>query len=309
MSQSEDRKGLPEEHPEIETALRPLNEIRVDIDQVDEEMRDLFVRRMRLAEEVAQAKARSEDAIFKPDREKLILERRSEGIPDQLIQEYRAFLKRIMEVSRKYQYGRTLELRNCFPFAYQTEKKHPHRIAVLREQLYLYGYGSKDLAVICRTWDEIAERICSGDTEAGFGVIEKIGSGVSDELNSMLLRRHLYIQRSEILTDCQEKFKLVFFGKELTALKEHNRVKLVFVTHNRSGALSSILTMIADYGVNLTEIHSIPYRTGEDWNYRFFVELNANLLHKETQALLFQLFCETQEMQVLGSYRCVGDFA
>ena len=36
----------------------------------------------------------------------------------ELVREYTALIKRIMEVSRKYQYGRTLELRQCFPFEY-----------------------------------------------------------------------------------------------------------------------------------------------------------------------------------------------
>ena len=91
-------------------------------------------------------------------------------------------------------------------------------------------------------------------------------------------------------------------------MPDHNRLKLVFIAANRSGALGSILSMIADYGVNVTEIHSIPYRTGEDWNYRFFVELDANLLEEEIKALVFQLSQETMELELLGSYRCEGDF-
>ena len=66
--------------------------------------------------------------------------------------------------------------------------------------------------------------------------------------------------------------------------------------------------MIADYGVNVTEIHSMPYTDGEDWNYRFFVELGINMLGDEAKALVFQLSEETQDMQILGSYFCEGDF-
>ena len=61
-------------------------------------------------------------------------------------------------------------------------------------------------------------------------------------------------------------------------------------------------------GVNMTEIHSRPFRQGDTWNYRFFAELSANMDTKEIRALLFQLSQETQELKILGSYRCEGDF-
>ena len=66
--------------------------------------------------------------------------------------------------------------------------------------------------------------------------------------------------------------------------------------------------MISDYGVNLTEIHSMPYQDEEDWNYRFFAELSLNLLQQEAKALVYQLSCETQDLKLLGSYFCEGDF-
>ena len=75
------------------------------------------------------------------------------------------------------------------------------------------------------------------------------------------------------------------------------------MTEMPSGSLSSVLSMISDYGVNLTEIHSAPNRQ-EHWNYRFYVELSANLLKKDIQALVFQLMNETEEFTIIGSYAC-----
>ena len=86
-------------------------------------------------------------------------------------------------------------------------------------------------------------------------------------------------------------------------LENHNRLKIMFVCRNKSGSLASVLSMISDYGVNLTEIHSVPFRRDE-WNYRFYIEMDGNLLTKETQALVFQLMNETEEFKILGSYFC-----
>ena len=102
--------------------------------------------------------------------------------------------------------------------------------------------------------------------------------------------------------------KIVTFTDELVVLPEHNRVKIMFKCPNRSGSISGILSMISDYGVNLTEIHSRPYEEADTWNYMFFAELNANIDTKEIRALLYQLSQETMHLQILGSYSCEGDF-
>ena len=95
-----------------------LSDVRKNIDRVDAEIRKLFVERMTLADQVACIKVETEDKIYKPDREEIIIKKQTEGMKPELVREYTALIKRIMEVSRKYQYGRTLELRQCFPFEY-----------------------------------------------------------------------------------------------------------------------------------------------------------------------------------------------
>ena len=304
---------------QVQSALT-LGQIRERIDRVDGNMRKLFCERMGLSKQVACIKAQTDDTIYKPDRETAILEKQSEGMDPQLVMEYRAMLRRMMEISRKYQYGLTLQMRNCFPFVFSCESPETARLAMLREELYICSFRSRDQVMTARTYNQIADWIESGKADAGAGIIEKIGSGVSDELNALLMRRGLYICECRVIEQdtglpvsgesaaAREKYKVVTFTKTFTVLPDHNRLKLVFIAANRSGALGSILSMIADYGVNVTEIHSIPYRTGEDWNYRFFVELDANLLEEEIKALVFQLSQETMELELLGSYRCEGDF-
>ena len=135
------------------------------------------------------------------------------------------------------------------------------------------------------------------------GIFEDISYGVSDSLHEALAMNDLYIYRCDEVLDEGHRKKVVTFGKQLVVLPEHNRLKIVFVCKNKSGSLASVLSMISDYGVNLTEIHSVPFRGGE-WNYRFYVELNGNLLQKEIQALVFQLINETETFKILGSYFC-----
>ena len=140
------------------------------------------------------------------------------------------------------------------------------------------------------------------------GIIEEIGVGVSDELHMLLVNQNLYITDCIVREERGIRKKIVTFTDQLEVLPEHNRVKIMFECPNRSGSISSILSMISDYGVNLTEIHSRPYEEADTWNYMFFAEMNANVDTKEIRALLYQLSQETMRLQILGSYLCEGDF-
>ncbi len=285
-----------------------LSEVRVNIDRVDREIRALFIERMKLADQVARIKAETADVIYKPDREQSIIQKQTEGIDPSLLREYTALIKRIMEVSRKYQYGRTMELRECFPFTYLEEKPRITRPAMVKEELYSCQGFSRDAVLTVDNYSQVGEMIRNKEADAGMGIIEEIGVGVSDELHNLLVAQGLYIVDCRILEEREARKKVVTFADQLYVLPEHNRVKILFECPNRSGSLGSILSMISDYGVNLTEIHSRPFRQDDSWNYKFFAELDANIGSKDHRALLFQLSQETMYLQILGSYYCDGDF-
>lgn len=279
-----------------------LDEVRAGIDRVDKEIRSLFIERMELADNVARIKAETSDEIYKPEREEAVIKKNTAGIDGHLVKEYTALIKRIMEVSRKYQYGRTLEMKNCFPFAFETEMPALSRVAMIKSELYLCSAVSRDAVTTVDSFDEIGMLIERGAVDAGMGVMEEIGKRTNDDLNTLLMRAHLYINDCQLVTEHGRTMKLVTFSKTLAVTKAHNRLKIMFVCPNRSGSLGSILCQIADYGVNLTEIHSRPNGEQENWNYEFYAELSLNLLQKESQALLFQLSKETEYLQILGSF-------
>lgn len=279
-----------------------LGEVRTEIDRVDGQIKELFAKRMRLADNVAAIKAETADAIFKPDREEVIISSLTKDVDASIVKEYTALIKRIMEISRKYQYGRTLALRDCFPFSYETKAPLVDRLAMVKQELYICDMYSKDHVVTVNTFDEIGSMVSGGSVSAGAGILEKISFGVSDPLHQMLTKYKLYINGCFLRQEDGVTKKVAVFSKKLVVLPEHNRLKIVFVCPNRSGSLSSILSMISDYGVNLTEIHSLPNGKQENWNYEFFLELDLNLLSQEGRALIFQLSEETEKLEILGSY-------
>ena len=143
-----------------------LSDVRKNIDRVDGEIRRLFVERMTLADQVACIKAKTEDKIYKPDREEVIIKKQTEGMKPELVREYTALIKRIMEVSRKYQYGRTLELRQCFPFEYTKVPAVILKPAMVREELYTCEDYSKDKVITVASYEEVADYIKEGKAAA-----------------------------------------------------------------------------------------------------------------------------------------------
>ena len=168
---------------------------------------------------------------------------------------------------------------------------------------FIYVGCSRDKVVAVDSYDDVYELIKTGKVDAGMGILEDISYGVSDALHELLTNNRLYIYRCNVVNENGHNKKVVTFTDHLIVEENHNRLKVMFVCKNRSGSLSSVLSMISDYGVNLTEIHSAPNRQ-EHWNYRFYVELSANFLKKDIQALVFQLMNETEEFTILGSYAC-----
>ena len=86
-----------------------LEEARQDIDKIDNGLKDLFLKRMKVSEAIAEIKAESGDEIYKPEREKIVIARLTEGVEPDLVDEYTQFVKKIMEISRDYQYKKISE--------------------------------------------------------------------------------------------------------------------------------------------------------------------------------------------------------
>lgn len=88
-----------------------LDEIRVQIDAVDTQMKPLFLERMECAKQVARAKAEmGSDSVFVLERELAIIEKRAADVDPEVYEEYVTFLRHLMSVSRRYQYGILKEL-------------------------------------------------------------------------------------------------------------------------------------------------------------------------------------------------------
>ena len=86
---------------EIEMALK---EVRKTIDEIDTQMKPLFLQRMECGKHVAEAKAQTGGDVFVLERECEIIEKRSGDVKPEIQEEYRTFLRHLMSICRKYEY-------------------------------------------------------------------------------------------------------------------------------------------------------------------------------------------------------------
>lgn len=115
----------------------------------------------------------------------------------------------------------------------------------------------------------------------------------------------LTVLESGINDDEYNQTRFIVIGKHLSAEPQDNRISILFTLPHISGSLAATLSVFADHGCNLTEIHSRPL-IDTPWNYRFYADFTGNVLNEDTRELLFQLYEELPTVRLLGCYTVTG---
>lgn len=84
-----------------------LDQIRKRINIVDDEMHHHFADRLWCSKEVAEAKLKTGDSVYKPEREKQVYKRFPGDRDEEKL--YRLYVRKVMQLSRYHQYGIFLE--------------------------------------------------------------------------------------------------------------------------------------------------------------------------------------------------------
>ncbi len=88
---------------------------------------------------------------------------------------------------------------------------------------------------------------------------------------------------------------------KLAAREGAPRTTLLVGVRNEPGTLLAVLQRIAAAGVNMSKLESRPSQSG-DWEYVFWMDLDAGLDDPALQGALKELATVTSELCVLGSY-------
>ena len=184
---------------------RPLDETRAEITAIDQQIQQLFLRRMACAEQVAAYKLKTGDAILKPDREQYLLETLGAQAPDGLRQEYVSMLKSVMRVSRKHQYETIL---SCEPARLELTLAprcdQPARVvyqglpASYQAQAAAAMFPDAKEVSHVPTFEDVFRAVSEGRADAGVVPVENSTVGTIHEACDLLVQYDLHISHSHV---------------------------------------------------------------------------------------------------------------
>jgi chorismate mutase/prephenate dehydratase len=90
-------------------------------------------------------------------------------------------------------------------------------------------------------------------------------------------------------------------GAEISARSGAPRTTLLVGVRNEPGTLLAVLQRIAAAGVNMSKLESRPSQGG-DWEYVFWMDLDAGANDAALQGAMKELAAVTSELRILGSY-------
>ena len=106
----------------------------------------------------------------------------------------------------------------------------------------------------------------------------------------------------EDLPDNRTRF--VVIGRDLMPVSDPGSdtlTSVILTLPDKPGALTSVLSPMAEAGVNMKKLESRPLKS-EPWKYAFFVDMECNLNAPEHAALTEVLRSRCQTFRVLGTY-------
>ena len=172
-----------------------LGNIRNEINRIDDEIRELFKKRLDCSDQVARVKLETGDLVYKPEREREIAKRLSND------KKYLSINKRIIQISRKYQYEKFAEnkkLDEGFMDSFDAASKKVFQdggrlsLSLFADKMSDKGLGLNEiLQIISDTWLTIEELHVSGNK---VHVTFKVESVEGSRREALVLSYMLYME-------------------------------------------------------------------------------------------------------------------
>jgi prephenate dehydratase len=189
-----------------------------------------------------------------------------------------------------------------------------HNLRVRQNLMALHGQSLTDIREIRSHPIAIAQCMTYLNQFPGITLIESDDTATSArQINELELKGVAAIGSSkaaeiyglEILASGIETYKQNYtrfhiIGSEYKGNKRGNKVSVCFSTSHKPGSLAQILVKLAELGINLSKIQSVPRLNGE-WEYMFYLDLE---LTKNVNSDVIKRVLEkrTSNLEILGVY-------
>lgn len=286
-----------------------LNELRAEIDKIDDELVRLFVERMEVSARIADYKKEKGLPIFVPEREReKLLDVAKKAGP--AMENYTQVLySMLFELSRGYQSqlsaGRTALFEQVRDAIDRTPKMLPKDAAVA-----CLGSAGPDTEMICRKLfqnasimqfkhtDGILSAVSQGLCHYGVLPLESAGGNSMKQVYDQLRAYGLYIVRALRLGD---QSQYICIGKKLEIYPGADKSSIVMALSNGPGALYKVLARLYTLGINVANVESRPIAQ-KHFQAMFYFNLETPVYSDEFVQLICELDDLCEEFYYLGSY-------
>ncbi len=166
-------------------------------------------------------------------------------------------------------------------------------------------YSKPEALAQCRKWLSVhmlnVEKIPAASTSkaaeiaAGEPGAAAIGSVLAGEVYG------LKVQFENIEDNPQNTTRFFVIGKHPPKPSGDDKTSVMFTTEHKAGALTAVLDVFRDYGLNLTHIDKRPSRRA-NWEYIFFVDVIGHINDANVAEAIEKAKSHCLQMTVLGSY-------
>ena len=116
---------------------------------------------------------------------------------------------------------------------------------------------------------------------------------------------HLYPLARQIQDSDHNYTRFICIAKEIELYSGADKISLMFTIPHRPGELYGMIAKFSALGLNLTKLESRPI-PGTDFEFMFYIDLNASLHQKEVINLLASLGQVSDSFAFLGNYSEIG---
>ena len=111
----------------------------------------------------------------------------------------------------------------------------------------------------------------------------------------------LHILEQGIQNNDNNYTRFICISKEMEVYPGANKISIMFSVSHKPGSLYSLLSSFAALGLNVTKLESRPI-PGRDFEFMFYVDLEASITEEEVQSLICQIEAEQPMFVFLGAY-------
>lgn len=286
--------------------MKELSEIRKDIDAIDQQIVELYEKRMELTTQVADYKISTGKQVFDAARELQKLAAVEELAHSEFTRQgVHELFEHIMTMSRKKQYQLLTEHGMVYEtgFTAAEDDVSATKAAVLSSAEAISAHIPKEVSVLtCETFPEMAELIRQDPDIVGFLEVgmEWYYGNVLGYYNEIANHDLTIIRSFEVEGD--ETKRCLLISNNRIAVKDADTLSMCFEAPDSCGSLYHLLSHLTYNDLNLNRIGSVVINT-DPLDYRFFIDVSGNINDPAIQNAVRGLSQEARNFRILGNYK------